>query len=156
MPISLSEKEKEQEYLDIVMRALLARIDEAKASLESKKSEVIELNKTMMEDIGNDVGSLGKFVDAYSYLTEIGSRAGVMRNSELEFSRLDAMRNSPYFARMDFSTGGSTMKVYIGTGSLMNPETLDFYVFDWRSPIAGMYYDFETGAAEYVSPGGVV
>ena len=32
MPISLSEKEKEQEYLDIVMRALLARIDEAKAS----------------------------------------------------------------------------------------------------------------------------
>lgn len=156
MPISLSEKEKEQEYLDIVMRALLARIDEAKASLESKKSEVIELNKTMMEDIGNDVGSLGKFVDAYSYLTEIGSRAGVMRNSELEFSRLDAMRNSPYFARMDFSAGGSTMKVYIGTGSLMNPETLDFYVFDWRSPIAGMYYDFETGAAEYVSPGGVV
>ena len=111
MPISLSEKEKEQEYLDIVMRALLARIDEAKASLESKKSEVIELNKTMMEDIGNDVGSLGKFVDAYSYLTEIGSRAGVMRNSELEFSRLDAMRNSPYFARMDFSAGGSTMKV---------------------------------------------
>ena len=71
MPISLSEKEKEQEYLDIVMRALLARIDEAKASLESKKSEVIELNKTMMEDIGNDVSSLGKFVDAYSYLTEI-------------------------------------------------------------------------------------
>lgn len=90
----------------------------------------------MMEDIGNDVGSLGKFVDAYSYLTEIGSRAGVMRNSELEFSRLDAMRNSPYFARMDFSAGGSTMKVYIGTGSLMNPRrwTFTFLTGEARSP----------------------
>lgn len=156
MPISLPEKEKEQEYLDLVMRVLYERIDAAKASLESKKSEVIELNKTMMEDIGNDVGSLGKFVDAYSYLTEIGSRAGVMRSSELEFARLDAMRNSPYFARMDFSSGGVTMKVYIGTGSLMNPDTLDFYVFDWRSPIAGMYYDFEPGKAHYTSPGGVI
>lgn len=156
MPISLSEKEKEQEYLDIVMRALCARIDEAKANLESKKSEVIELNKTMMDDIGNDVGSLGKFVDAYAYLTEIGSRAGAMRNSELEFARLDAMRNSPYFARMDFSSDGASMKIYIGTGSLMNPETLDFYVFDWRSPIAGMYYDYEIGNASYLSPGGTV
>ena len=156
MPISLPEKEKEQEYLDLVMRVLYERIDAAKANLESKKSEVIELNKTMMEDIGNDVGSLGKFVDAYSYLTEIGSRAGVMHSSELEFARLDAMRNSPYFARMDFSSDGTEIKVYIGTGSLMNPDTLDFYVFDWRSPIAGMYYDFEPGKAHYTSPGGTI
>lgn len=45
MPISLSEKEKEQEYLDIVMRALLARIDEAKASLESKRARSSSLTK---------------------------------------------------------------------------------------------------------------
>ncbi len=156
MPITSEEKKMEQEYLDRVMQVLLSCIENEKQNLENKKSEVIELNKTMMEDVGNDVGSLGKFVDAYAYLTEIGSRAGVMHNTELEYARLNAMKNSPYFARMDFMTSDGTLKVYIGTGSLTDPSSLDFYVFDWRSPIAGMYYDFEPGRAFYNSPLGVV
>lgn len=134
----------------------MRHIDKAAAVLAANKDEVKELNKTMMEDIGNDVESLGKFVDAYSYLVEIGSRAGAMHNSEIEYARLNTMKDTPYFARMDFASGGGKMKIYIGTGSLMDSETLDFYVFDWRSPIAGMYYDYEIGEASYTSPGGTV
>lgn len=156
MPISSEEKKREQEYLDKVMQVLLSCIEKEKQNLENKKSEVVELNKTMMEDVGNDVGSLGKFVDAYAYLTEIRSRAGVMHNTELEYARLNTMKNSPYFARIDFKTSDGTLKVYIGIGSLTDPDNLDFYVFDWRSPIAGMYYDFETGPAYYNSPSGIV
>lgn len=156
MPISPEEREKEQEYLDRVMRVLMEHIDSAKATLMSNRDEVEELNKTMMDDIGNDVESLGKFVDAYSYLVEIGSRAGAMHNSEIEYARLNTMKDTPYFARMDFKSGGTEMKIYIGTGSLIDKDTLDFYVFDWRSPIAGMYYDYETGSASYASPGGTV
>lgn len=156
MSISSEEKKREQEYLDKVMQVLLSCIEKEKQNLENKKSEVIELNKTMMEDVGNDVGSLGKFVDAYAYLTEIGSRAGVMHNTELEYARLNTMKNSPYFARIDFKTPDGELKIYIGTGSLTDPDKLDFYVFDWRSPIAGMYYDFEPGRAFYSSPSGVV
>lgn len=156
MPIAKEELEKEQEYLDSVMRFLMKELDASRAKLDMKKDEVIELNKTMMDDIGNDVESLGKFVDAYSYLVEIGSRAGAMHNSEIEYARLNTLTDSPYFARMDFETGGKTAKIYIGTGSLMDSETLDFYVFDWRSPIAGMYYDYEIGPSEYESPGGKV
>lgn len=154
MPISSAEREKEQEYLDRVMHVLMRHIDKAAAVLAANRDEVEELNKTMMDDIGNDVESLGKFVDAYSYLVEIGSRAGAMHNSEIEYARLNTMKDTPYFARMDFASGGSEMKIYIGTGSLMDSETLDFYVFDWRSPIAGMYYDYEMGSASYDSPGG--
>ncbi len=156
MPISKEEFEQEQEYLNTVMHFLMQQLDLSKDKLDMKKDEVIELNKTMMDDIGNDVESLGKFVDAYSYLVEIGSRAGAMHNSEIEYARLNTLKDTPYFARMDFETGGKTAKIYIGTGSLMDPESLDFYVFDWRSPIAGMYYDYEIGPAEYQSPGGQV
>lgn len=157
MPLSGNELENEQAYLDTVMGYLTHRLDQSRLSLEKNKAEVIELNRTMMEDIGNDVQSLGKFVDAYSYLVEIDSRAGVMHDKEIEYVRLLQMANSPYFARMDFRIpGGDPMKIYIGIGSLMEEKTMDVYVFDWRSPIAGMYYDYELGEASYEAPRGTV
>ncbi len=157
--MSIEEKDflEEQEYLDTVMDVLAHLLDKRRQALEKSKREVIELNKTMMDDIGNDVQSLGKFVDAYSYLVEIDSRAGAMHDSEVEYARLLTMQNTPYFARMDFKLKDSCpMKIYIGINSLIDEEKLDFYVFDWRSPIAGMYYDFELGDAKYSSPGGEV
>lgn len=157
MPLSASEFQKEQDYLDTVMAYLTHLLDKSRETLKREKSEVIELNRTMMEDIGNDVQSLGKFVDAYSYLVELGSRAGAMHGTEEEYARLMQMAKSPYFARMDFRTGeGEPMKVYIGISSLLDERHMSFYVFDWRSPIAGMYYDFEPGEAAYESPGGRV
>ncbi len=157
MGIEKEELIKEQEYLDKVMTVLYSLLDKRKMALERSKKEVIELNKTMMDDIGNDVQSLGKFVDAYSYLVEIDSRAGAMHDSEVEYARLLTMQNTPYFARMDFKLKDSEpMKIYIGINSLISEETLDFYVFDWRSPIASMYYDFEMGEAKYMAPRGEV
>lgn len=158
MPISPEELSFEKEYLDKVMRFLLESLDKAKDTLERKKNEVEDLNKTMMDDIGNDVESLGKFVDAYSYLVEIGRSAEAMHNSEIEYARLNSMKDSPYFARMDFKTHDSAhpMKVYIGVNSLVDEENLDFYVFDWRSPIASMYYDYEKGEAKYSAPLGEI
>ena len=157
--MSIDEKalSEEREYLDTVMSVLCRLLDKRKQALEKSKQEVIELNKTMMDDIGNDVQSLGKFVDAYSYLVEIDSRAGVMHDSEVEYARLLTMQNTPYFARMDFKLKDSApMKIYIGINSLIDEESLDFYVFDWRSPIAGMYYDYELGEAKYEAPRGTV
>ena len=157
--MSIDEKalSEERDYLDTVMSVLCRLLDKRKQALEKSKQEVIELNKTMMDDIGNDVQSLGKFVDAYSYLVEIDSRAGVMHDSEVEYARLLTMQNSPYFARMDFKLKDSApMKIYIGINSLIDEESLDFYVFDWRSPIAGMYYDYELGEAKYEAPRGEV
>ena len=157
MSIEERELEYEKDYLDTVMSVLCRLLDKRKQALEKSKQEVIELNKTMMDDIGNDVQSLGKFVDAYSYLVEIDSRAGVMHDSEVEYARLLTMQNSPYFARMDFKLKDSApMKIYIGINSLIDEESLDFYVFDWRSPIAGMYYDYELGEAKYEAPRGEV
>ena len=30
------------------------------------------------------------------------------------------------------------------------------HISNWRSPVAGMYYDFEPGKAWYQAPGGVI
>ncbi len=157
MSLSQRDLQQEKDYLCLVMDCLSRLIEKSQQKLAQAKREVIELNGSMMEDIGNDVQSLGKFVDAYAYLTELDSRAGAMRAWQEDCERLKHMQKSPYFARMDFAAGDEApMKIYIGIGTLMDDEKQHMYVFDWRSPVASMYYDFEPGDAFYQSPAGRV
>ena len=47
-------------------------------------------------------------------------------------------------------------EVYIGYASLMEENSLTMAVYDWRSPIAGVFYGFTTGPAYYDAPAGRV
>lgn len=71
------------------------------------------------------------------------------------YERLRKLQDSPYFARIDFGRdSGQTAAHYIGrfTFSLGNK----LLIFDWRAPISSMFYDCETGPAEYDAPAGRV
>lgn len=61
------------------------------------------------------------------------------------------MKNDPYFGRIDFKSNHETEKVYLGLSSVMD-DKFNIYVYDWRSPIASMYYDYEVGPASYQAP----
>ena len=67
---------------------------------------------------------------------------------------LNKMKLDPYFGRIDFKTE-DTEKVYIGLSSIMD-EKFNIYVYDWRSPICSMYYDYEVGDASYEAPIGTI
>lgn len=71
--------------------------------------------------------------------------------------RIVKMQDSPYFARIDFQQEGeeAPMQIYIGKFSFWNIRS-PYEVFDWRAPIAGMYYEFEYGEAYYDAPVGRV
>lgn len=59
------------------------------------------------------------------------------------------MRNSPYFARVDFKIDGALKEkvIYIGLKTVQDPETFEMYVCDWRAPVASLFYeDFEDKA----------
>ena len=66
---------------------------------------------------------------------------------------LERQLSSPYFARLDFKEdGGETESFYIGLSSIEDEENFEFLVFDWRSPVSTMFYDFEIGKAFYEAP----
>ena len=70
---------------------------------------------------------------------------------------LERQLSSPYFARIDFREKGEDLEsFYIGLSTVENEEDFEFLVFDWRSPISTMYYDFEVGKASYEAPGRIV
>ncbi|WP_373897333.1 RNA polymerase recycling motor HelD [Haloimpatiens sp. FM7315] len=62
----------------------------------------------------------------------------------------------PYFARVDFTEDNSMKlgKYYIGKMSVINEETGEFIIVDWRSPVANLYYEGRLGNASYICPDG--
>lgn len=68
------------------------------------------------------------------------------------------MIKSPYFARIDFKFDDEDEfeKIYIGRSSLRKNSYQEMYVYDWRSPIASIFYRFMTGEAFYDAPCGRV
>lgn len=71
-----------------------------------------------------------------------------------KFKKLYSIQNKPYFARIDFKTNITEDKIYIGITNV--EEDLNYYVYDWRSPICSMFYDYGVGKANYKSPDGII
>ena len=66
---------------------------------------------------------------------------------------LEKQLSNPYFARIDFKEDGEESEsFYIGLSTVEDEDNFDIFVFDWRSPVANMFYDFEVGPAYYDAP----
>lgn len=70
--------------------------------------------------------------------------------------KIAKLKDSPYFARIDFREEGSEEAdiFYIGRFAFNHDGRL--LVSDWRSPIASMFYDCEAGFATYIAPVGKI
>lgn len=68
--------------------------------------------------------------------------------------RLERLAKSPYFGRIDIDDGFEQETLYIGTATLMDAQDEDFLIYDWRSPIAGIYYNGTLGSVSYQAPAG--
>ncbi len=68
--------------------------------------------------------------------------------------KLSKLKESPYFARIDFKGETEQManSYYIGRFTFTHEN--EILIFDWRAPIASMFYDYEIGPAGYHAPMG--
>lgn len=70
---------------------------------------------------------------------------------------LKTIAPSPYFGRIDFKETNHNYpeKYYIGKANVWDDQ-YKLYVIDWRTPVAGMYYDNSIGKASYIAPEGEI
>ena len=60
------------------------------------------------------------------------------------------IKDSPYFARMDFKEDNRVNEIlYIGKLSILDSQSLEPIVIDWRAPIANLYYEGKLGRSSY-------
>ena len=71
------------------------------------------------------------------------------------YRKLYKIQNSPYFAKIVFeSEEEGKNDIYIGLTYLTKNN--DNVIYDWRSPIASVFYDYESGNAQYEAPMGII
>lgn len=75
-------------------------------------------------------------------------------------TRLSKLLRSPYFGRFDFDRlddpANPVCAYYIGVHHFHDEASGNTLVYDWRAPVASLFYDYEIGPARYESPGGTI
>ncbi len=145
----------EQQHLEQTLRQIAAQLGISDTTYAATKAELDKVLDTYWQTTYAD------FWDE-AQLTEIVERekniAEAARRRRAHFAK---MLSAPYFGRIDFRELQPNMQtnlemVYIGIATLADPNSGELLVFDWRSPIAGMFYDFQTGPAHYHCPIGEI
>ncbi len=87
----------------------------------------------------------------------LSERENSKTRAEHRFTTLTQQIDKPYFARIDFSESatdsGEAETIYIGLSSFSDDNN-KFLVYDWRAPVASIYYDGGIGDVTYLTPDG--
>lgn len=141
----------EQERAQSVHRVIYDKLGGNIRENETDKRELVEFRRYMWEDTEHDALSSNQKLELHRQEEAYSLNAAGQ-------NRLRELYNVPYFARIDFREDGETYteQIYIGKFGLMDDETMEFLVYDWRSPVASMFYDAEYGPASYLCPVGEI
>lgn len=157
-----SERHYEENRLEQAISLAREQLEQAKESAEKKKSEIIEAKKEIHENTEHSIVNLWSS-DGFEALAELSQYANPVTDKIIDYEEeehriflLENMIKSPYFARIDFKFDdeGEFEKIYIGRSSLRKNGSHQMYVYDWRSPIASVFYRFMAGKAFYDAPCG--
>ena len=107
-----------------------------KSVLEKLEEENDYLNETLVSN-------------ANIYSKEDYTRAHLIYMGEKRLKEIEKTKSKPYFARLDFREKENTEELYIGKLSIIDKDTHNPIVIDWRTPIANLYYDGRIGRASY-------
>lgn len=159
-----TEKAFEEKRLAQTISLAEEQLKQAKEAADKKKSEIIEAKKDVRENTEHGIASLytsdgfEALVELSQYINPVTDKIIDYEEEEHKILLLEKMIKSPYFARIDFKFDDEDEfeKIYIGRSSLRKNSYQEMYVYDWRSPIASVFYRFMTGEAFYDAPCGRV
>lgn len=126
--------------------------------LTERKRKLIASRKDMWENTVHFTNDFAKLTEVNQHLMELNTQTASYMNNLAKSRKLQKVVDSPYFGRFDFIEKGcqNTEKIYVGLTNVMDPKNHYIYVYDWRSPIASIFYRFEPGEADFDAPAGKI
>lgn len=146
---------KEKVYLDLVLETLHQKIDEIRTKIEGNEKDI----ETMHDYFWENYAEFDEYgYEIYDNNNALNSRFREQESYQKEKMRYERMLDSPYFGRVDFCYEGEEASevYYIGIGNLARNRAEDPYVFDWRAPVSGLFYDYDKGEAQFEAPAGIL
>lgn len=151
MAIEGKELEKEKLILRKVSNLINDTIDKLKKEVKVKQEDLIEFKKIVWSDSSSfDDGDIIQTRSATS-----GEESRILEK-EKYLKRLLKINKKPYFASIVFQDlDGEIYNIYLSL-TYLKDKHLNNILYDWRSPICSLFYDYETGPCSYEAPGGLI
>ena len=144
MSISKEEILKERKKLHDVLESLDKEIKESSSDLFLKEEELINFRKLNFEDKSSfDSAEFNQIMTADSL------EALRVLSKRKYYKSLVNIKDKPYFASFLYKDNeGNNYNIYMALTYLKN-KNYDNILYDWRSPICSLFYDYEVGPCKY-------
>lgn len=149
---------EEKQYLSHTIDVLKAQLFDEQKQLKGKRSNLAASRREMWESAGHFPDDFAGAAEISQYRNQLIVQTETYINNLAWVERLKKMSYSPYFGRFDFVEEGEQAeeKIYVGLGTLTDPDSFKVLVYDWRAPICSVFYRHEIGPADYKTPLGVL
>lgn len=149
MAISELEFNKEKKILIKVQKLLQKTLNDLGEDVAQDAENLIEFKKMMWENENSfDEGEIQQVRNATSQEEEKALQ------KQRYYSRLKSIAKKPYFASIVFKDeDGDIFNIYMSLTYLKDTDENNI-LYDWRSPICSLFYDYEIGPCSYTAPGG--
>ena len=149
MTITKEEYEKEEKILSKVRKLLGETLEDLGGDVFQDEEDLTEFKKMLWENASSfDKGEMSQVMAATSQEAE-----RVLQKRKY-FKRLNQIKNKPYFASIVFKDEYNKIwNIYISL-TYLKDDNFNNILYDWRSPICSLFYDYEVGPCSYIAPGG--
>ena len=150
----MNDLKAEKKHLADTYQQLLTR----KTVLSSFLTEDRKKDRLAMQSIGEEIrlnfdnfaDRLDTFAAIESKNREIDQMNAALQSAERELAAIDRLLDSPYFGKisLQFEDEETIEDFYIGINGFVN-ENKEGLIYDWRSPIAELFYAKRLGPVSY-------
>lgn len=152
----------ENKRLEDTISLAKKQLNQAKQKNVENKNAIISAKKELRENTAHSISGLWSsegfeaLAELSQYVNPVTEKIADYEEVENKIVLLENLIKSPYFARIDFKFDDEELfeKIYIGRSSLKKDNSYEMDVYDWRSPIASVFYRFVMGKAYYDAPAG--
>lgn len=149
-----TQKQLEEAYLKNVYQKLIDKRNELRESMDTAKIEGNQSLKEMAGELRLNFDSYLDNLDTFSMIEmknrEIDQMNIKQKNAENQLAKIERLLKSPYFGKVvvDFLDNEPKESFYIGTANFTD-DADENLVYDWRSPIAELFYNNMIGPSSY-------
>lgn len=149
-----TQKQLEEAYLKNVYQKLIDKRNELRESMDTAKVEGNQSLKEMADELRLNFDSYLDNLDTFSMIEmknrEIDQMNIKQKNAENQLAKIERLLKSPYFGKVvvDFLDNEPKESFYIGTANFTD-DADENLVYDWRSPIAELFYNNMIGPSSY-------
>ncbi len=147
----------ERQHLRGILEFLKQEINSITNLLSEHKDTLLEIRKEMWDEGMMILDDTERNIEINQYINMEAIETSKYKNKLENLVKYQSIRNAPYFGRVDFKEDGEdTEQVYIGYHNVMNDDTFDVLIYDWRAPISSVFYNADLGKVSYEAPCGEI